>query len=280
MKKRAIICVNFAVLLFGLAGLFAKWIHLPAICITFGRVLFSSISLGLYILIKRQSIRIAKENAALLILAGVILALHWWAFLGSIQLSTVAVGTITFSAFPLFVTFIEPLIFHNKLEWHNVASAIMILFGVLITVPELSLENYMFRGFLFGLISALSYAVLTIINKSMAKIVSSTVTAFYEQATAAVVLLPFILKISAQPSASDLAMLLFLGIITTALAHTLFITGLETLPAQLVGICSSLETVYGIIFALLLLGEIPTIREIIGAVIIVGTVIAAQMSTE
>lgn len=280
MKKHAIICVNIAVLLFGLAGLFAKWIHLPAICITFGRVLFSSISLGLYILIKGQSIRIAKKDAILLLFAGVILALHWWSFLGSIQLSTVAIGTITFSAFPLFVTFFEPLIFHKKLEWRNVAAAIMILLGVLITVPEFSLENHMFLGFLSGLISALSYAVLTIINKSMAKKISSTVTAFYEQATAAVVLLPFVIKISARPSASDLVMLLFLGIITTALAHTLFITSLETLPAQLAGICSSLETVYGIIFALLLLGEIPTIREIIGAVIIIGTVIAAQMHAD
>lgn len=280
MKKHAIICVNIAVLLFGLAGLFAKWIHLPAICITFGRVLFSSISLGLYILIKRQSIRIARKDVILLLFAGVILALHWWAFLRSIQLSTVAIGTITFSAFPLFVTFLEPLIFHKKLEWRNVAAAIMILLGVLITIPEFSLDDHMFLGFLSGLISALSYAVLTIINKNMAEKISSTLTAFYEQATAAVVLLPFVLKINVQPSASDLAMLLFLGVITTALAHTLFITGLESLPAQLAGICSSLETVYGIIFALLLLGEIPTIREIIGAVIIIGTVIAAQMHAD
>ena len=38
-----------------------------------------------------------------------------------------------------------------------------------------------------------------------------------------------------------------------------------------------METVYGILFALLLLGEIPSIREIVGAVIIVGVVVAAQL---
>ena len=101
MKKRAILSVNTAVLLFGLVGLFAKWNNLPAICITFGRVFFSSIALGLYLLIRRQSIRVAGKDAVLLLFAGVILAFHWWAFLGSIQLSTVAVGTLTFSAFPL-----------------------------------------------------------------------------------------------------------------------------------------------------------------------------------
>ena len=275
MKNHALISVNIAVLLFGLAGLFAKWIHLPAICITFGRVFFSSVSLALYMLIRRQPFRVSRKDAALLVFAGVILALHWWAFLESIQLSTVAVGTITFSAFPLFVTFLEPLIFHQKPEKRSIVTAAVILIGVLVTVPEFSLENQTLPGILVGLISALSYAVLTIINKILSGRIHSTVTAFYEQSAAAAVLLPFILTTKVQPAASDFALLLFLGVITTALAHTLFITGLKDLPASLAGICSSLETVYSILFAYLLLGEVPTVRQIIGAVIITAAVITA-----
>ena len=79
-----------------------------------------------------------------------------------------------------------------------------------------------------------------------------------------------------QPSAADLALLLFLGVVTTALAHTLFINSLKYLPAQLAGICSSMETVYGILFALILLGEIPAIRQITGAAVIAAAVIFAQ----
>lgn len=277
MRKRAIVSVNIAVLLFGLAGLFAKWINLPAICITFGRVLFSSASLGIFMLIRKHSFTTARADAFLLMLAGAILALHWWSFLESIQLSTVAVGTITFSSFPLFVTFLEPLAFRQKLDKSNVVSAVMILFGVLITIPEFSFENRIFLGILVGMISALSYAVLAIINKSLSDRVSSTLTAFYEQSAATAVLLPFVLSAGVQPSVSDISYLLFLGIITTALAHTLFINSLKTLPAQLAGVFSALETVYGILFAWLMLGELPTIREIAGAVIIVGTVFFAQI---
>jgi len=281
MKKRAVISVNAAVLLFGLAGLFAKWVQLPAVCITFGRVLFSSIALGIFILLRKQDIRISgKKDFLLLIFAGAVLALHWWAFLESIQLSTVAVGTITFSSFPLFVTFLEPLVFHQKPVKRNIIIAIIILIGVLITIPEFSFENSMFTGILVGMVSALAYAVLTIVNKSMAGKYSGVVTAFYEQTTAALVLLPFMLKLKVQPAASDILLLLFLGVVTTALAHTLFISSLKTIPAQLAGICSSLETVYGILFALLLLGEVPSVREIIGAVVIVGAVIFAQLKTE
>ena len=249
--------------------------------ITFGRVLFSSLTLGIYMLIRKQSFHVAdRRDLLLLISAGVILALHWWSFLASIQLSTVAIGTITFSTFPLFVTFLEPLISHQPLKRRNVITAVVILIGVFITIPDFSFGNQMFLGALVGLISALTYAILTLMNKNFAGKYSGTLTAFYEQSTAAIVLLPFMMRIGFHPSPKDLALLLFLGIITTALAHTLFISSLKDIPAQLAGIISSLETVYGIIFAWLLLGEVPSLHEIIGAVIILGAVITAQLSAD
>ena len=278
LKKRAVISVNLAVLLFGLAGLFAKWIHQPALVITFGRVFFSSIALGITMLIRNQRFRIAdRKDFFLLICAGAILALHWWTFLKAIQLSTVAIGTITFSSFPMFVTFLEPLFFHQKVRLRSVLAAAVILLGVVVTVPELSVKNEMFLGIAVGLVSAMSYAFLTVMNKVFVTRYNGMLTAFYEQAAAAVLLLPFMLKSGICFSYTDLFLLLFLGVVTTALAHTLFISSLKELPAQLAGICSSMETVYGILFALLLLGEIPSIREIVGAVIIVGVVVAAQL---
>ncbi len=283
MKNRGIIYVNLAVLLFGLAGLFAKWISLPAICITFGRVFFSSITLALWILTRKESFRLETGKDFLLFLAaGGILALHWWSFLASIQLATVAIGTITFSSFPLFVTFLEPLLFHQKLRPKDVLLALVILAGVYITIPAFSLENQMARGIAVGMFSAFSYAVLTLMNKRFTGRYSGTLTAFYEQGFACLVLAPRVLYMAFRSglsiTASDLGGLVLLGVITTALAHTLFISSLKQIPAQLAGICSSMETVYGILFAMLFLGEIPSLRECLGAFIIVGCVIYAQAS--
>lgn len=68
MKGRALIQVNFAVFLFGTAGLFAKWLDLPAIAITLGRVVFSSLALGVFALVTRQSLRVKGRDFFLLVL--------------------------------------------------------------------------------------------------------------------------------------------------------------------------------------------------------------------
>ena len=273
MKKRGILAVNLAVLLFGLAGLFAKWIRLPAIAITFGRVLFSSLALGLFRLAGKRGFRGSGKELGRLAAAGAVLALHWWAFLASVQLSTVAVGTLTFAAFPLFVTLLEPLVFRQKPSKKSILAALTILLGVIVTVPAFSFEN------LTGLLAALAYAVLTLMNKGFASRLDGALTAFYEQASAALLLLPSVLATGCfRPALPDLGLLLLLGVVTTALAHTLFISGLKALPARTAGIFSSLETVYGILFALLLLGEVPSLREALGCVIILGAVLVSQLT--
>ena len=277
LKKRALLSVNAAVLLFGLAGLFARWIHLPAIEITFGRVLFSSVALGAFMRFSGRSFCLqSRRDAGLLIAAGAVLALHWWAFLQAIQLSSVAVGTLTFSSFPLFVTFLEPLVSGRPPSRRNVILSVIILIGVLITVPEFSIRSGTAAGIATGMVSSLAYAVLTLMNKGLSERYGGVTTAFYEQATAAVLLLPFAAAAGIRPTLQDVGLLLVLGVVATAFAHTLFISGLKAVPAQLAGICSSMETVYGILFALLLLGERPASREVAGAAVIVGAVVAAQ----
>lgn len=156
MKGRALIQVNLAVFLFGTAGLFAKWLDLPAIAITLGRVVFSSLALGVFALVTRQSLRVKGRDFFLLVL---------------------------------------PCL------W-------------------------------------------------MAPVV---------------------------PTISELGMLLFLGVVTTAVAHTLFITSLKVLPAQITGVVSSMESVYGILLAFLVLRETPSFRAIAGAAVIIGVVVLSQL---
>ncbi|XCP84676.1 DMT family transporter [Roseburia hominis] len=270
-ENKGLISVHLAVLLFGVVGLFAKLVDLPAVIIVLWRVIFSSAFLWCFLFFRKQKIRLCyRKDYYLMIGAGVILAVHWTSYMQAIQSSTVAVGILAFSTFPLFVTFMEPLVFHEKLRGFDLACAVGMLLGVVLIVPEFELGNSMTQGVLWGVLSAFTYAVLSLMNRGFTKTYQAAVVSFYEQISASVVLLPTMFLLRPVMTGKDLAVLMVLGVVFTALAHSLFINGLKTVRVQTAGIISGLESVYGIVSAFLFLGEIPGRREMIGGIVILG----------
>ena len=270
--------IHVAVLFFGLAGLFGKLVDQPPAVIVFGRVFFAMAFLLPVLWYRKQSLRLDRGTDYLaLLLQGLILAVHWGTFFKAIQVSTVAVGLITFSTFPIFVTFLEPLFFREKLRPADVILALVTFMGVLLVVPAFNLDNTTTQGALWGITSGLTFALLSILNRKYAKAYSSLVVAFYQDAAAAVVLLPFLFMPAPVMTLKDVLLLALLGIVFTGIAHSLFIKGLAYVKAQTASIIASLEPVYGILAAALFLGAIPALREISGGVIILGTAMYATI---
>ncbi len=221
----------------------------------------------------------STKDYAVALAAGVVLAVHWTTFFQAIQSSSVAIGTITFSAFPLFLTFLEPLIFHEPLRPRSLVSALVLLLGVGITVPAFSLENQITLGILWGLVSALAYAVLSLANRYLSRRYQARTVCLYEQATAAVVLLPVLLFTQVQWTARNFAGIAAIGLVCTAIAHSLYVAAQRHVKAQTAGIISGMETVYGILFAFLFLGEVPGPRELVGGAIILGVAVFSSLSS-
>src|SRR5262245_14506989 len=280
ISSRNLLEIHVSVFLFGLAGLFGKFVHQPPVVIVFGRVFFATIALLFFLRYYRQKIILSSsQDYVSLVLLGIILAIHWTTFFYSIQISSVAVGLLSFSTFPIFVTFIEPYVFHETLKFQNVAIAFVTLIGVAFIVPTFDLGNNVTQGVLWGAVSGLTFALLSIINKKYVDTYSSLVIAFYQDGVAAFALLPFVIIDGPVFSSLDIMLLILLGVLFTAVAHTLFIKGMTSIKAQLASIIASLEPVYGIIFAALLLSEIPTFRTIIGGVIILGATFYATIAS-
>jgi drug/metabolite transporter (DMT)-like permease len=266
--------IHLAVLLFGLAGLFGKWLTLSPIIIVLGRVSFASVTLGLFLRFTGQKLKIyPRKNYFYFLLLGLILSVHWVSFFKSIQASTVAVGLLSFSTYPVFTTFLEPLLLKEKISRLNIFFSLFCLTGISLIVPRFDLNNATFVGVLWGIFSGLTFSLLTILNRKLTQHLSSLLLAFCQDFFAALILLPsyFILKPSL--SSQDLLLLIVLGVICTAASHTLFIQGMKQVKAQTASIIHFLEPVYGIIFAFLFLREIPSLRTILGgAIILLGQV--------
>ncbi len=261
-------------MLFGLAGLFGKWSALPPLLIVLGRVLFASLTLGILLCVTRQSLwDIFRRHAALLVLLGAVLAGHWAAFFRSIQVSSVAVGLLSYSSFPAFTVILGPLFSREKLDRRSFLLAALCLIGVFLIIPRLDLGDRVYQGVLWGLVSGLTFAVLTLFNRGLAQKHSSLGIAFWEDFFAALFLLPSLMVGPVGISSRDLALLVILGVVCTAVAHTLFIQGMRHIRAQTASIISSLEPFYGIVLALVLLGEVPTLRTLAGGAVILIAVL-------
>ena len=279
--NKNILYLHIAVMLFGLAGVVAQFVEISAVMVALGRVICSSALLLIIALVKKDRLRLdSKRDVLLIILTGAVMAAHWTTFFQSIQVSTVAIGTITFSTFPLFLTFLEPIIFHEKIRRQSIFSAIILFIGVLITIPEFSMANDTTIGIIWGMICSLTYAILTLANRYFSARYAARTICLYEQGSAAVVLLPALFLVETTWRAQDIAGVAFVGFICTAVAHSLYVSAQKSVKAQTAGIVSGMETVYGIVYALLFLGEIPTIRELVGGAVILGVAMYSSLKAK
>jgi drug/metabolite transporter (DMT)-like permease len=275
LRLRALSALHTAVLLFGFAGLFGKWLVLPPIMIVFGRTVVAAMALALLSRFAPRRGRALDRFEWRLAAGGAVLALHWVAFFQAIQTASVAVGLLGFASFPLFVLLLEAGLRQRALHIAEWITVVCVTAGLMLLVPEFHLQNPILRGLLWGLASGFSFAVLAIGNRALAARHTPNAIALWQNGCAAICLLPLVAFSAVAPSARDLALLVVLGVACTALAHTLFIGSLRTLSAHTASVVAGLEPVYGIALAFLFLGETPSGRTLAGAGLIVGAAIFA-----
>lgn len=253
--------------------------------IVLGRTFFAALALFVYakMFSRTKLFSLDRTSFVLFILQGILLACHWVSFFLAIQISSVAVGLVTFSSFPLFVTFMEPFFFKEPLKKRDIATAITVFAGIFLVIPDVDFSNNVTLGGFYGLLSGLTFAVLALVNRKNAMISDPIAVAFYQNLFAAlflmlpVLIFPILVLRPRPPALADLPFLILLGVIFTAMAHTFFIQSLTKIRAQTASVIAGLEPVYGIILAFFLLNEVPRVRTLAGGLVIITATIAAGL---
>jgi len=248
--------------------------------IVFGRTLFASIALLIVLWMLKTDLHVKSARHLLgFFCMGAILAMHWTSFFYSVQISTVAVALLTYSSFPIFVTFLEPFVFGERIRRIDIVVSLVVFLGLFLIIPEFNLANSMTLGVIWGTFSGFTFAVLSIMNRKFVAEYSALTIALYQDGFACLLLLPFAGSLALTLTFGEWRWLILLGVVFTALAHSLFIRGMRTVKAQLAGMIACLEPVYGILVALVLLQEIPSAREILGGVVVIGAIVYATENT-
>jgi drug/metabolite transporter (DMT)-like permease len=144
-------------------------------------------------------------------------------------------------------------------------------------VPGLLLEGTRLSaaGLFYGWAAGAMYAVYLLFAKSLrGRHVRSTAVVFTQSAfTAAVLVVPGLLAVGSahyQFSGGDLLIAAVLGLVNTAFAFSLFMDGLHYIRLQHASIIGYLEPVSAPFYALLFLGQVPSLWTVAGGALIVA----------
>lgn len=262
-----------AVLLLGLVPLFAKLIPLDAVSIILYRAAFGGAGLLAFLLWRRSALRLARGRDYLyMLVVGVLFAVHLAAYFHAIQLTTVAIAIAATFTFPVMTVLVEPLINGGRVRLVDVVLALVAFAGVaLIAVPS-GTRGVVLAGVLWGLFSAFMFTLRNVLHRRWLRHYPSSQAMAYQLLVVVACLAAFAEPPGGLAPASWLGLAL-LGLVFTALAHSLFAGSMRHLPAKTAGLMAALQPVISIIAAALVLGEIPGPRTMVGAAMVVSVAV-------
>lgn len=278
--KRSLINLHLTVILLGGTALFSKLIALPALDITFGRSLPAFICLFIFAKFSGESLRLNNTKDYFIgIGLGILMAVHWMTYFMSMQYSSVSVGIIALFTFPVITVLLEPFFEKIKLNWQDVLSAVVVLFGIYLIVPSISLDNDVTLGVLVGVLSAFLYALRNLFHRQYFSHYSGAKAMGWQIMVICPCLIFFLDDKFISMDTHTALLLLCLGTIFTALPHAMVATALKHLRAKTFSLVACMQPFYGVVLAILVLNESPTIKTLIGGVLVISAAIYETINT-
>ena len=279
LMRKAFLQLHIAVFLAGFTAILGKLILLNEGLLVWYRLLLTVIILGVIMYFKKELKPIPFKDIIKITGVGLIIAIHWVSFYGSIKYGNVSVALVCLSAAGLFTALFEPVILKRRVIFSELLIGILAIAGIYIIFdfhPQFKL------GIIFGLIASLGSAIFPIFNKQLLQRFSPGILTLYELGGGLVlltVLLPFYLNNFKAayylPRYSDWFWLIILAAVCTVLSFDLMLNALKKISAFTVNLSYNLEPVYGIILAFIFFHENRSLHRefFVGLGLIMGAVV-------
>lgn len=263
------------------SGALGKYIDMPTSVIIWFRSCLGMLALFLFIKYQKINLKkLSKKERLPFFISALFLGAHWITYFLALKASNVAIGMLSLFTFPVLIALLEPLFGQEKFKFIHVFLGCLILVGIYFIAPEFDFESGDFKGILFGLLSALCYALRILILKSYTQRYDGSLLMFYQLLILSIVLIPVLFTYDISGIQTQYPYVLLLGFLTTAVGHTMFVKSLQHFSAATASIIGSIQPIFGIIIAFFFLNEIPKLNTAIGGIIILATVLIESFMTK
>lgn len=272
-----------SMLIFGTIGIFRKNIELASALIACARGLIGAACLLIAFLFKggRKGAKPLPKTLFWIALSGVLIGINWILLFEAFNYTTVAVATLCYYMEPTIVILLSPIFFHEALTLKKGLCAFAAIVGMVFVsgIMESGLD-FQLRGVLFGLGAAALYSAVVMMNKKI------TMDDPYEKTmlqlfAAGAVMVPYLALTGGFSNLSvdttSLVLLLIVGVLHTGVAYLLYFGSFGGMKVQSVAILSYIDPVSALLLSAVFLHERMTLYGIIGAILIIGSALVAEM---
>jgi drug/metabolite transporter (DMT)-like permease len=270
--------LHFIVFIWGFTAVLGDLITIEAVPLVWHRMLLGSLFVLIYIIYNKGMLKVSLRSLIKFAFVGLIIALHWLAFFSAVKVSNVSITLAMMSTGAFFASFLEPVFFKRKIISYEVIFGLIVIIGLYIIFK---VESEYLSGILLALLASFLGALFSIFNGMMVKSHNASVISFYELLFGVLFITIYILFTDGfddtffKLSVSDWTYLIILASICTAYAFIASVHVMKWISPYTVMLTTNMEPIYGILLALLILGEkeymSPTFY--VGAIIILITVV-------
>ena len=218
------------------------------------------------------------------ILAGAGQALYGATFFAAVRSTGVAVGTVVaLGSAPLLTGALTFVISRSLPSRRWVVATTMAIVGIALIVSSDSSGNIAISGVLFALCAGFGYAIFALASKSLvASGMPSNAVMTRVFALAALFLSPamFFVDMSWVRTSGGIALALWLGVITVALAYWAYAQGLKHLKPREATMLTLFEPAVATVLGAVVLGERPTALAWIGIVVVAIAILIETLTPE
>jgi len=268
-----------AILAVSFASIFIRWSDSDPLVIAGYRMLFASLILAPFAFYERKDAQpMDRRTIGSVALTGVILAVHFFAFISSLRYTSVASSTLLVNFHPLIVGAASVLILKESSKRTIIGVTIGFVGVAIIALTGLGTGESL--GNALALLGGVMAALYIIAGRVLRRTLGIFTYAFCVYLTAAAVLLSSAV-INGAPlwpyPTEELLIFLALAVVCTIFGHTVYNWSLKYLTAPVISTSLLGEPILASLLALVLLSEVPPWTVVMAApLVLIGILLAAS----
>lgn len=284
MKKEntSKVLMALSMFIFGTLAPFVRNIGIGSGELALYRAIMAAVIVGGFLLFARQKIAVSgiKRELLLLLVSGAAMGINWIFLFEAYKYTTVSVATLSYYFAPVIVMVICPLLFKEKLTLKQIICFVMSTVGLVLITGTAGGGSEDRLGILFGLLAAVFYATVMLLNKFI-KGVEGIHRTFIQFLAAIIVLLPYVALTGGftlgSLSGSGWGLLLVVGFVHTGVTYCMYFSAIKDLAGHKVAILSYIDPLIAVIVSVVFLNEKMTLSQIVGGMLILSFTLICEL---